>query len=94
MWWKRPWRWLYEMLAAAVVLGLLNMIGKWLGASPYLGIPTAARIALFIGLTLVLEFVVVPSPRKMDRGDPLPPLPTHEAQAGRRGWGSTSSEHR
>ena len=91
MWWKRPWRWLYEMLAAAVVLGLLNMIGKWLGASPYLGIPTAGRMALFVGLALVLEFAVVPSPAKMDRGDPLPPLPTHETQAGRRGWAGRHS---
>ena len=83
------------MLAAAVVLGLLNMIGKSLGMSPYLGIPTAGRIALFIGLTLMLEFAIVPSPAKMDRGDPLPPLPTHEIQAGRRGWGerSQSSQH-
>jgi hypothetical protein len=73
-------------------LGLLNTLSKALGAPAFFGVPTAGRLVLLLGLMLVSDFFLVPSPEKMDRGDPLPPLPTHQSQAGRRGWAGRQSQ--
>ena len=87
MWWQRPWRWILELVASAVLLGLLNTIGKTFGAPAFLGVGSAGRVAAFLLLTLSFNFAL-PSPEKMDRGDPLPPLPTRQSSGHRRGWGA------
>ncbi len=64
------------MLASAIVLGLFNMVGKWAGARPYVGIPSIGRVVLFFALTIILDIFVVPSPEKLERNNnPMPPLP-------------------
>ncbi|HLF77014.1 MAG TPA: hypothetical protein VJB57_05930 [Dehalococcoidia bacterium] len=88
MWWQRPWRWILELVASAVLLGLLNTLVKALGEPAFLGIGWAGRAAVLVGLTLAQDILVIPSPEKMDRGDPLPPLPTHQSSGSRRGWGA------
>jgi hypothetical protein len=73
--WQRPWRWLMALVVATVLIGLLNQAGLALGTSEYFGIGTAGRLIIFAGGTVLLSAFVIPSHEKMDRGDPLPPLP-------------------
>jgi hypothetical protein len=72
---QRPWRWLIALVVAAIVIGLLNQAGMALGASEYLGIGTPGRLAIYAGAVVALCAFVLPSQEKLDRGDPLPPLP-------------------
>jgi hypothetical protein len=86
MWWDRPWRWIIELVFSATCIGLLNAAGTAMGTAPFLGVGWAGRFAAVVGLTVVLDLKVIPSPEKMDRGDPLPPLPKHEPDERRRSW--------
>ena len=72
----RPWRWVVAIVVATLLLGIVFQAGRALGAPQFLGLPTVARVALFLGLTSLLSAFAIPSYEKMDRGAPLPPLPT------------------
>jgi Na+-driven multidrug efflux pump len=74
--WHRPWRWVIAALGAVLIMGLINLTAQALGFSEFFGAPTEARVGLLGALTAGLTTLVLPSPEEMDRGGPLPPLPS------------------
>ena len=73
--WHRPWRWVIAVLGAVLIMGLANLVAQGLGLSEFFGAPREIRGVAVLALTVGLTTLVVPSAEKMDRGDPLPPLP-------------------
>jgi len=73
--WKAPWRWLIALLAAAIVIGVLNQAVEAAGQPEFLGLGTIPRVIVFLALAAGIDRLV-PTQEKMDRGrEPLPPLP-------------------
>lgn len=72
---RRPWRWLIALVIAAVLMGLLNEASIALGAGKFFGLSTPFRIVMYGVFVGLLCLFVLPSQEKLERGDPLPPLP-------------------
>jgi hypothetical protein len=71
----RPWRWLIALVAALLILGVINAIGQLLGASEMFGLGPVIRAVILLALACVITVFVLPPPAKVDQREAMPPLP-------------------